>query len=305
MLKIKIRLTAAITIALLIVLALAAFTHNNVSTAASSDPDTAALQEFSEEGEGTVESEEAGSSAQIAGGENVAKVQEQIPPGDRASIVQQVQDLVTKFAEEKIQPGWLHFVYETRNLSDHPSGPLDNGVPIPSDYLMEEWVHLSEEGTAIEVVSSMLSMDQKILQTSVYRNGIWRNLDLEIEDIPDEPVRPALDFAFSNLVKNAPEELTISQRTTQLDEHAALLVAVSGSYEEPQNFGSIDEPVSGFEKRAYFDPNTGALRLLERVSKLADGTERVYLQIIPITVETGVEPPERVYEFLHQWEILK
>ncbi len=216
------------------------------------------------------------------------------------TVYQTIQTLVTRWSGAFLQgSGWLHVV--THHVRDKDERSLlPNGQTIPPNYISETWYHLNEQGQAIEVIALMRSEDGGLVQISTFRGNVWRNLTVG-EKWDGEPFVPQLDLGFSADAARAQiGESRLIQRTVVLKGRTVWQFAIRDERSSSLQVKGYSQPAISAERRAYLDPQSGALLLLERVLVMADGRERIIEQVEPITIEYGVDPPAEVVAFLQQ-----
>ena len=219
---------------------------------------------------------------------------------EQEAIRQAVQTLVARWSDAVLpSSGWLHVVTHHTRDKDKTS-LLPNGQPIPLNYISETWYRLDDRGQVVEAVALMRSEEGQPIQVGTFRENTWRNLTVG-EKWKGEPFTPRLDLGFSADVARAPEwGSTLDRRMVTWAGRPAMRFVMRDEFAPPRRIEGYAQPVVRGERRAWFDPDSGALLLLERVLVMADGTERVVERVEPVTIERGVEPPAEVLALLQQ-----
>lgn len=186
--------------------------------------------------------------------------------------------------------------HHTRDKDNTSS--LPNGQPIPLNYVSDTWYRLDEQGLVVQAVALMRSEDGKLVQASTFRDNTWRNLTLG-EKWSGEPFVLRLDLGFSADAARAQAwGITLSQRTITMAGQTVLQFTLHDAFDSPVLLEGYSQPVVSAERRAYFDPRSGAPLMLERVLVMADGQERVVERVGQIAVQQDVEPPAEVLTLL-------
>lgn len=221
-------------------------------------------------------------------------------PTNQESVSQVLQALVDRWSEVTLQGNsWLHLVTHHIRNKDKLSS-LPNGQAIPLNYILDTWYHLDEKGRVLEGITCMRSEDGQLLQVSTFRDNTWRNLTTG-EKWAGEIFTPKLDLGFSADAAQAKAWGSfLSRETTTLGGRKVELFRLRDKYEDPVQFEGYAQPALSTERRAYFDPQSGALLMFERILVLTDGTERVVEQVTWVTIQQGEGPPPDVLAFLSQ-----
>jgi hypothetical protein len=215
------------------------------------------------------------------------------------AIHRTIQTLATTWSDAVLASnGWLHVTTHHTRDKDKVS-ILPNGQTIPLNYVSDTWYRL-EQGQVVEVIAFMRAEDGEPVQISTFRDNTWRNLTVG-EKWGGEPFAPRLDLGFSADAAQAQAWGSIlSRQPMTLAGKTALRFTLRDEFASPVQLEGYAQPATSAERHAYFDPQSGALLLLERVLVMADGKERVVERVDQITIQQGAEPPAEVLAVLQQ-----
>jgi hypothetical protein len=192
---------------------------------------------------------------------------------------------------QMLKSGWFHWVFQVERDYDVSSSPMPNGLMIPENLIMDEWMLLDETGIVTKAIHQMLTLEGKTVQLSTYANGVWNNYSTG-ETFEEKSVVPGLDFGFATKLELAAKTGSlITQTSTILEGVEVTLFVISQEFGKPIQSGSLDQAVIGGEIRGYVDSMTGAFKLVEMVYKMEDGSSRTTLRQFPLSLESDVEPP--------------
>lgn len=210
---------------------------------------------------------------------------------DPTSIINNLEVLNRNFTDLVLKPGWLHYTYEIENNTDEPdNGKLDNGQIIPLNYILDEWYLLDGNRNVLQAVTYMLSTEGQVLQSTIFKEGRWRNLTLGEEFTPG-PFTPDLYFDFLDNVKRfyKIDSALLNQSVMDYRGKDVLQFSVIEKFKAPLKLESLNQAVIGGEVRAFIDPNTGEIYQVETILETIDGTKRTTLQTTVLALEYGKE----------------
>jgi hypothetical protein len=227
--------------------------------------------------------------------------------GQRSGKASEIDDLLQtlegfnqKVAAEYLRTGWLHIVSQNLANFGQTGGELPNGTTIPGESLDDSWFLLDENGHVLKAVQLMRGLDGAILQASVYhQGGNWFNLTIG-EEIPGSPVtmdEQNINTWFTVLVETSSDENSLSQDTVILNDMPYLLVRIGAPLSAEQS-NPASQPYTNWEKRAYYDAETGLCFRVETVVTGADGSERVANAFSLEIIENVVELPDEISQYL-------
>lgn len=200
------------------------------------------------------------------------------------------------------QPGWV-FVRSTIHYdTDRPNnGVLPNGQEIPLAQVFECWYHVNEDGLVFESVTTMFTLDGKIVQESVFANGVLWGSALDETSTQTPYFLTNMDGGFGNLARDftakTGQEPEVS--VTELDGRIVYTFTVFEVHEGGMIFVDFDKPVAKTIKIASFDAETGFILQEEVISAFTDGTERTFSQANH-EILINVVPPESISKILDQ-----
>jgi hypothetical protein len=215
-------------------------------------------------------------------------------------VLQNFIALTEKNETRFLQPGWLHLVSQVDGDYDVPSDPLLNGEEIPQNYLWEEWMLVNDAGIVTQAVNLMLTLDRKLIQLTTLENGYWTNQTLG-EISKAYPFKPGFAIGFrEKLAKSIETGAIISQSPSTIEGQEVIRFVIGYDFGKPVKLGSFHQTVLSGESRAYVDPVTGEIRLLETIFTMEDGSTRTSTRTIPLKVEFGIEPPAEIMQYFEK-----
>lgn len=215
-------------------------------------------------------------------------------------IIQKMKDLKKKVETKHLKAGWIH-ISSTQSI-DNSKGlyQLPDGTALPNEYINEYYWHLDKDFIRFEGVQFMKSLDGKILQTGVLKDKKWKNDDVP----PYEPSAPNLDWGASQYVEQilsgsdlGGKNVAISIQDTTLNGNAAQLFEIKSIYGTPVPIGNFDKPVTTFAFKFFFSLD-GKLLQWQAVNVLADGSEVTSFNSYDYVIESGINPPSEILEYL-------
>ena len=207
----------------------------------------------------------------------------------KEQLSKEIQELLLTKERELLKPGWLHIVYKTSLRKDVDRGFLTDGVPFPSEYVIEDWYLLDEELYAVKAVTFMRDLEGNVLQESYFFDGVWTNTSLN-DSIVTGKFQPSIDGGYAAMV--------IASDTTleKIDGFEAGFTV----YEIKT--AAMDGVFKDIVTRLYFDENGNLVKsAVVLINK--DGTEVVDYETEFLSTENLNEPSEDVVKYLD--EVLK
>lgn len=222
--------------------------------------------------------------------------------GDTISPQEQLALLNQKATVLTSQPGWVFVrttvVYDTDRKNN---GVLPNGQEIPLAQVFECWYHVNEDGLVFESVTTMFTLDGKIVQESVFANGVLWGSALDETSNQAPYFLTNMDGGFGDLARDftakTGQEPEVS--VTELDGRKIYTFTVFEVHEGGMIFVDFDKSVAKTIKIASFDAETGFILREEVISVFTDGTERTFSQASH-EILINVVPPESISKILDQ-----
>lgn len=210
-------------------------------------------------------------------------------------LLQEIQSQVEGTNKKYLKNGWLHVVYQTKN-SVASDGTIGDGISIPTEYIMEDWYLLEDDGaTKTSAVSFMRDTAGNIVQYSVLYKGKWYNKTLN--DITDaSPFGPKIDFGFANRAAEMPQSINKQELKTE----NLVLYTLPIQLAAPIQLEGYDQPTQGTVEKAYFHADGSGLFKLETYMILPDGNQ-VLDSVTTILVLDNLEtPPDEIVKILEE-----
>ncbi len=198
------------------------------------------------------------------------------------------------------KPGWLHltetiaFDVDKENL-----GVLPNETVIPLEYKTDTWYHINPQGQVYEYVQIQSTMDDIIIQTSVFKDQVIVNVITNYALQMPPYALGALDYRFSNemadFMSRTGKEAKL--KITTKSGHNAAIFTLEETLSEPTTAENYNEQVYGTRTIAYYDTDNGLLFRLERIRIFKNGSERIFYRT-DITVEQNATPSDEILNYL-------
>lgn len=230
-------------------------------------------------------------SPQIVQPESISPQTEQ----KQLSISEQVGNLTEKGATNYRKAGWIHMVtHQTLNSDTQNTAP--DGTVAPNEYITDDWILLDNNGNEVQGVFLQRNMQGNIIQVSVLKDKAWHNLTYgDIIPAPDTLIFTP-DFGFSEMavrLKDTLEKGTVNIKGKKLTKFIA-----KENYQKPSKFLEFNSPVTSINTEAIYD-DTGIVTLYQTVFMMQDGSERIRDSVEIVTMETVIEPPFEILNYLN------
>jgi hypothetical protein len=199
------------------------------------------------------------------------------------------------------KPGWVHvtenIVYDTDKEN---RGVMANGQPIPLVQTVDIWYHINTSKLVYEYVWAMTSQDGETVEAIVYLHNLIYNLTTNISNPLNPYYLGSLDYQFSDeldyYISSSGGHPVVT--TDELDGKTVNVFTLDQKLDSPRTTEDYTQPINAVGSIAYFDAESGLLLKMERTVILADGSKRTFYTD-NITVETGVEPPQDVMNYIN------
>ncbi|VAW42938.1 hypothetical protein MNBD_CHLOROFLEXI01-4054 [hydrothermal vent metagenome] len=193
------------------------------------------------------------------------------------------------------QNGWLYMkVLYDRELDG--GGVLPNGVPIPQDYISEQWYKLSDGSSVTQMVSFMWDLEGNLVQVATYRDGYWRNFSDNSKvagtllDWPQDDRFIAGNVFYNKITR---EDISSAETATTVFTYQYGHPAIS--FDEA---GLEDIAITGGIIRETIDAATGQVMTVSTTHFLADGSEIFADEYTYLLVEVIDNLPTNVADYL-------
>ena len=198
------------------------------------------------------------------------------------------------------QPGWVHvtekIVYDT---DKQDRGTLSNGQAIPLVQTVDIWYHINESKLVYEYVWIMSSQDGETIEVTVFLHNLLYNLTTNVSN-PLNPYSLTLDYQFADemdyFISNSGNHPVVT--TAEVNGKTATVFTLDEQLASPRTTEDYTQTINAIGSIAYFDAESGLLLKLERTVTLADGSKRTFFTD-NITIETGVQPPLDVQDYVN------
>jgi hypothetical protein len=231
--------------------------------------------------------------------DNSAQTATGVPSSSDKDAQKLLTDLTSKARLLVNQPGWVHvtenIVYDTDSKD---RGTLVNGTVVPLVQTINIWYHINSEKLVYEYVWLMSDQSEKIIDVGVFMNNNLFDL-INNSSTPQNPYPLSLDYQFANemdsfISRNGHPVVT----TAIVNGKNATVFTLDENLSAPKTSTDFTQPYNAAGSIASFDSDTGLLLRIIRTVTLADGTKRTFYTD-NITVETGVEPPADVKNYVN------
>ena len=212
-------------------------------------------------------------------------------------IINEARQLINIGVQKYLTAGWIHIVSRIEDFVTE-SGTLPDGSPIPTDSTNESWMLLDEEGFAVKKVTIDDTGDSRTSQTTVYQDGVWKNLALDTATTDPEKFRPTLDSNFLGYAEAYKDTVELHVEESELDGQNVAVYTMTEFFKEPVYFGKSSTAVAGAIGKYYFSLETGVLMKLERYYLYPDGELQLVRQITTLVIEKVDSPPSDILDLL-------
>lgn len=217
-----------------------------------------------------------------------------ISPTDLMALLNKKAAAISK------KPGWLHMTEVIAyDVDSENLGILSNETVIPLEYKMETWYHIGPDGKVYEYVQIQSTMDDEIIQTSMFKDGVIINFITNYAlEMPPYSLG-SLDYRFSNEMADFMSRTSKSAnvKVTTMNGRNTAIFTLNETLSEPTVAENYKEPVYSTRTIAYYDTDNGLLFRLERIRIFKNGSERTFYTT-DITVEPNVTPPNEILDYL-------
>jgi len=193
-------------------------------------------------------------------------------------------------------PGWVYTREDWQHDIDTENySALLDGTPLPKYYQRETWRRLNDNGRVFQSVSLLHAADGKLLETSVFTSGTYWSSSSP-ERYPQQPYKLHLNEPYIGSLQANLKDGRGSAGISELDERPAIQFTLN---EDSQVFNppGHNQPILSDLVTAIFDRDSGQLRLIKTIVRLADGSQRT-LEHMRLLVQGGIEPPPEVLDTL-------
>lgn len=210
-------------------------------------------------------------------------------------LLQEIQSQIDETNKKYLKNGWLHIVYQTKN-SVTSDGTIGDGISIPTEYIMENWYLLEDDGAIkTSAVSFMRDTAGNVVQYSVLYKGKWHNKTLN--DITDaSPFAPKIDFGFAN--RAAEMHQSISKQDLKTENLVSYTLPIQLA--APIQLAGYDQPTQGTVEKAYFHADGSGLFRLETYMILPDGKQVLDSVTTMLILENLEKPSEEIVKILDE-----
>lgn len=230
-------------------------------------------------------------SPQIVQPQNISPQQEQT----QLTLAEQIHRLSSKWASQYLKAGWLHVVTHQTLHSDSQNIAPDGSVA-SNEFVTDDWILLDNKGNEIQGVFLQRNMQGDVIQVSVLKDKAYHNLTYG--DVIPAPENMAFtpDFGFSETASKLKD--TLEKTTADIKGKKLTKFIAKEKYQTPTKFVEFNSLVSSLNTEAVYN-ESGAVTLYQTVFVMQDGSERVKDSIEVTTMETVIEPPVEISNYLN------
>jgi hypothetical protein len=199
------------------------------------------------------------------------------------------------------QPGWVHVIQNIVYDTDRENrGTMATGIVIPLIQEVSIWYHINQEKLVYQYVLETNTPEGETIETTVFYNEMMYNLVTNTSQQLNPYSLGGLDFQFSDEVatylSSSGNHLTVSDG--DFNGKPVTIFTLDQKLDSPAAYDDFNQPVTGAGTIATFDKESGYLLKLQRIVTLQDGTRRNFFTDT-ITIETGVEPPLYIEDYVN------
>lgn len=211
------------------------------------------------------------------------------------TISEEIHGLSEKWISKYQKAGWIHVVTHQILHSDTQNVAPD-GFTAPNEFITDDWILLDNKGNEIQGVFLQRNMQGDVIQVSVLKDKAWHNLTFgDVIPAPDNLVFTP-DFGFSETALRLKN--TLEKTTADIKGKKLLKFIAKEKYQAPTKFVEFDSLVSSVNTEAVYDDN-GVVALYQTVFVMQDGSEHVKDSVEAVTMESAVEPPVEISNYLN------
>lgn len=208
--------------------------------------------------------------------------------GQKILLSTEIQSMFLAKEKELLKPGWLHIVYKTSLRPDVSRGDLTEGVPFPSEYIIEDWFLLDEENYVVEAVTFMRDLDGgALLQKSIFIDGTWINTTLN-DKVTVGEFKPSIDGGLLTLAIAG--DTVLDKYEIRVDDQKMIV------YEMKNEYQGSEKNIQQIVTRLYFSAN-GDFVESETVLVENDGSEVFESATKFLVMENVSDPAADVIEY--------
>lgn len=214
-------------------------------------------------------------------------------------VLAKARELIQKANETYLTPGWMHVVaYSEFFISEMETFP--DGTPLPMKWRDDIWSLLDENGRITQSVNIQDTGDERTNQTSIFKDGVSKNLTLETEFTTESKTLPAsLDSQFLENAILDIEFIELDYAEGEFNSEKVAVITQKALMTDPiqTGAGKMERLVQGYFTVFYFSLETGLLVHTESYEIRPNG-EKVLVSTMTSTIEKVSEPPAEVLEYL-------
>lgn len=212
-------------------------------------------------------------------------------------IIDEARELLDIGVQRYLTGGWLHIVFRTESFVTE-SETLPDGSPIPTESTTESWKLLDEQGFALKIVTIDDTGDPRTSQTTVYQDGVWKNLALNTETTDSEKYKLTLDSNFLGSAVAYKDTVELHTEESELNGQKVVVYSMTESYKEPLYYDNSSTAVVASIGKYYFSLETGVLLKLERYYLYPNGELQLVRQITTLLIEKVDTLPSNILALL-------
>lgn len=210
------------------------------------------------------------------------------------SVTAMRSQFLDKWLASLPESGWLFtaVLYE-RDPGDY--GTLENGTPIPNQYILESWDYINEFGIVTMQVGIMKNLDGNIVQTAIFRDGIWQNFSQQTSYEAPPPQHP---ISYLQQVSMEPVEINTLDNSDTVNNSPKIAEFVLHETNSPLRLDDINAVSVGSRRVETYDIETGKPLRVDEFILLEDGSEHYLGGFEYLSMEPVSELPDEVFQIL-------
>lgn len=225
------------------------------------------------------------------------RLPEQVPVN---TTIDEFREIYTQFTQQYIQPGWLHLIYREEHPAADGPNETDYGITVPEPFILEHWYLLNGSGQVTQGVSLMRDVSGNIVQVSVYRDRVWRNLTLGTDMPVDSSPAVRLDGWYLTQMEDAYATGGQAYRTdASIDGKPIIQFTQTEEFDPPILLYGYPCPIKQAKKLAYVNPVSNEISIIETHFITSNGDEVTFSKTILLTIE-NIKPPDEILTYLEE-----